>query len=135
MSSRVNDALHRLSSPLRRVEYILEREGYHVGDHESLEDPEVLMETMEMREQIESAESKEEVERVQAANGGAYICHILSRDRCAHQVSSENGRDYTGDHGLGRSEGLACCEGRSDQAKVPAGHREGSRGMATSTRQ
>ncbi|EPT04332.1 hypothetical protein FOMPIDRAFT_1157455 [Fomitopsis schrenkii] len=69
MSSQANDALHRLSTPLRRVEYILEREGYHVGDHESLEDPEVLMETMEMREQIESAESKEEVERVQATNG------------------------------------------------------------------
>ncbi|KAI0732399.1 hypothetical protein C8Q72DRAFT_901961 [Fomitopsis betulina] len=69
MSSQANDALHRLLSPLRRVEYILEREGYHVGDHESLEDPEVLMETMEMREQIESAESKEEVEQVQATNG------------------------------------------------------------------
>lgn len=78
MSSQANDALHRLLSPLRRVEYILEREGYHVGDHESPEDPEVLMETMEMREQIESAESKEEVEQVQATNGRAYICHILA---------------------------------------------------------
>ena len=98
MSSQVNDALHRLSSPLRRVEYILEREGYHIGDHEGLEDPEVLMETMEMREQIESAESREAVERVQAANGRAYICHILSHGRCAHRVFSEVGGDYTGDH-------------------------------------
>ena len=98
MSSRVNDALHRLSSPLRRAEYILEREGYHIGDHEGLEDPEVLMETMEMREQIESAESKEEVERVQAANGRACICQVLSRDCCTHRVSSEISGSYTRDH-------------------------------------
>jgi len=68
MSSRVNEALHRLSNPLRRAEYILQREGYPIGESENLEDPEVLMETMEMREQIEGAESKEEVEQVRAAN-------------------------------------------------------------------
>ncbi|TFY55578.1 hypothetical protein EVJ58_g8156 [Rhodofomes roseus] len=68
MSSRVNEALHRLSNPLRRVEYILQREGYPIGESENLEDPEVLMETMEMREEIEGAESKEGVERVRATN-------------------------------------------------------------------
>ncbi|KAH9937696.1 uncharacterized protein B0H18DRAFT_1206488 [Fomitopsis serialis] len=68
MSSRVNEALHRLSNPLRRVEYILQREGYPTSESENLEDPEMLMETMEMREQIEGAESKEEIEQVRAAN-------------------------------------------------------------------
>lgn len=70
MSARINDGLHRLSDPLRRVEYILDREGFGGEETDKLEDPELLMEILEMREQVEGAESREEVEQVQAQNAG-----------------------------------------------------------------
>ncbi|KZT65135.1 Co-chaperone Hsc20, partial [Daedalea quercina L-15889] len=68
MSSRVNEALHRLSSPLRRVEYILQREGYPIGESENLDDREVLRETMDMREAIEEARNQEQAEEIRAIN-------------------------------------------------------------------
>lgn len=71
LSTRSNEALHRLSNPLRRVEYILEREGFGLEESDSMEDPLLLMETMESQEEIQGAESREEVEQVRAVNAGA----------------------------------------------------------------
>ncbi|KZT02713.1 Co-chaperone Hsc20 [Laetiporus sulphureus 93-53] len=68
MSARINDALHRLSNPLRRVEYILEHEGFAGEDTDKLEDHTLLIDILEMRERIEGAESREEVEEVRAEN-------------------------------------------------------------------
>lgn len=69
MSARINEALHRLSNPLRRVEYILEREGFAGEETDKLEDPELLMDILELREEVENAESQEEVELVRKQNG------------------------------------------------------------------
>lgn len=72
MSSRINDALHHLSNPLRRVEYILEHEGFGRQETDSLDNPMLLMEILEMREQLESAEAPEEVEKIRSENAGMH---------------------------------------------------------------
>ncbi|KAI8995636.1 Co-chaperone Hsc20 [Trametes punicea] len=68
MSSRINEALHRLSDPLRRVEYILAREGYAGEESDKLDDMELLMEVMEAREGLANAQSSEEVVEIKAEN-------------------------------------------------------------------
>ena len=70
MSSRVNEALHHLSSPLRRAEYILAREGHAGEESDKLDDMELLMEIMEAREGLASAESSEEVAQIRCENDG-----------------------------------------------------------------
>ena len=71
MSSRINEALHQLSNPLKRAEYILAREGYAGGETDKLEDMDLLMEVMEAREGLASADSQEEVEEIRSQNQGA----------------------------------------------------------------
>ncbi|TFK89954.1 hypothetical protein K466DRAFT_644648 [Polyporus arcularius HHB13444] len=76
MSSRVNEALHKLSNPLRRVEYILAREGYAGEETDKLDDMGLLMDIMEAREGLANAESAEEVAEIRAEND-AKIQEIL----------------------------------------------------------
>ena len=73
MSSRINEALHRLSNPLRRAEYILAREGFAGEESDKLDDMELLMEVMEARESLANAQSPEEVAEIRAENDGQYI--------------------------------------------------------------
>ncbi|KAI0756981.1 Co-chaperone Hsc20 [Daedaleopsis nitida] len=68
MSSRVNEALHRLSSPLRRAEYILAQEGLAGEETDKLDDMELLMEVMEAREGLANAQSADEVGEIRAEN-------------------------------------------------------------------
>ncbi|KAI0735160.1 hypothetical protein C8Q76DRAFT_711216 [Earliella scabrosa] len=68
MSSRINEALHRLSDPLRRAEYILAREGYAGEETDKLDDMELLMEVMEAREGLANAQSEDEVADIRAKN-------------------------------------------------------------------
>lgn len=70
MSSRINEALHRLSNPLRRAEYILAREGFAGEESDKLDDMELLMEVMEARESLANAQSPEEVAEIRAENDG-----------------------------------------------------------------
>ncbi|KAH9849752.1 Co-chaperone Hsc20 [Lenzites betulinus] len=66
MSSRINEALHRLTDPLRRAEYILAREGHASEETDSTDDPELLMVVMEAREGLDCAESEEDVAEIRA---------------------------------------------------------------------
>ncbi|KAI0655088.1 Co-chaperone Hsc20 [Cubamyces menziesii] len=68
MSSRINEALHRLSNPLRRAEYILAREGFAGEESDKLDDMELLMEVMEARESLANAQSPDEVAEIRAEN-------------------------------------------------------------------
>ncbi|EIW64664.1 Co-chaperone Hsc20 [Trametes versicolor FP-101664 SS1] len=68
MSSRVNEALHRLSSPLRRAEYILACEGHAGEETDKLDDMELLMEVMEAREGLANAQSPEDVAEIREQN-------------------------------------------------------------------
>ncbi|KAI0825125.1 Co-chaperone Hsc20 [Trametes gibbosa] len=66
MSSRVNEALYRLTDPLRRVEYILAREGHASEETDSIDDAELLMAVMEAREALDCAKSAEDVAKITA---------------------------------------------------------------------
>lgn len=50
--------------------YILTRQGVPAQGEETLEDPELLMEVMELREAIENAETQEDVDAVREENNG-----------------------------------------------------------------
>ncbi|KAJ9475517.1 J-type co-chaperone JAC1, mitochondrial [Pseudozyma hubeiensis] len=64
-SALINRAYETLLNPLPRAFYLLERHGVkEVSESDSLEDPELLMEVMELRERLEEAENEEEAAEV-----------------------------------------------------------------------
>ncbi|KAL1924822.1 uncharacterized protein VTP21DRAFT_4476 [Calcarisporiella thermophila] len=67
-SSFINKAYNTLLNPLSRAQYILSLNGISVDESESLEDPELLMEVLETREQLEEAQAEEEVEIIATEN-------------------------------------------------------------------
>lgn len=61
----VNEAYQRLKDPRRRAEYLLSLEGIEIGSEEHrTDDPELLMEMMELTEAIDSAKSTETVDEL-----------------------------------------------------------------------
>jgi molecular chaperone HscB len=58
----VNAAYKALSSPLHRIEYILQRNGFNIEEVDQLEDLEFISEIMEVREEIEAGD----IERIYA---------------------------------------------------------------------
>ncbi|KAG2350356.1 Co-chaperone Hsc20 [Suillus weaverae] len=54
VSNTLNAAYKALSSPLHRIEYILQRNGLMTAEADPLEDPELISEIMEVREEIEA---------------------------------------------------------------------------------
>ncbi|KAI0078874.1 Co-chaperone Hsc20 [Panus rudis PR-1116 ss-1] len=71
ISSILNTAYRTLSDPVQRVLYILRREGIPTEGENILDDPELIMEVMELRESIENAESQEEVDKIREENQGS----------------------------------------------------------------
>lgn len=68
-SSMLNKAYETLRDPLLRAHLLLEKFGSFIpSEAESLEDPEVLMEVMELREELEDATSEEEAGEVREKN-------------------------------------------------------------------
>ena len=51
----------------------MQLEGIHISESESLDDPELIMEVMDVREELESAESREDVERIREETQGT-VC-------------------------------------------------------------
>lgn len=62
-SARINEAYKTLQSPLHRAQYLLSQRGIETAEDETakVDDPELLMEVLEAREQIEEAESEEDL--------------------------------------------------------------------------
>lgn len=58
----MNAAYKALSSPLHRIEYILQRNGFNIEEVDQLEDLEFISEIMEVREEIEAGD----IERIHA---------------------------------------------------------------------
>ncbi|CAM0141470.1 unnamed protein product [Umbelopsis sp. WA50703] len=77
-SSFLNKAYNTLKEPLARAQYMLALNGVEVSESESLEDPELLMEVMEVREQMEEAETEEDIEKLRLDNEGK-IEHTASQ--------------------------------------------------------
>lgn len=72
MSARINEAYKTLQSPLLRAQYLLSLRGIELAEDETakVEDPELLMEVLEAREQIEEAGSEEEIQAMREENEG-----------------------------------------------------------------
>ncbi|KAF2648332.1 co-chaperone protein HscB, mitochondrial precursor [Lophiostoma macrostomum CBS 122681] len=70
MSARINEAYKTLQSPLLRAQYLLSLRGIEIAEDETakVEDPELLMEVLEAREQIEEAESEEDLVQMKTEN-------------------------------------------------------------------
>jgi len=65
-SLRINDAYEKLKSPLKRAEYLLELAEIIVNkDGRGLKPPpEILMETMQAREELSETDDKEEIRKI-----------------------------------------------------------------------
>ena len=69
-SSQINEAYKTLQNPLLRAQYLLSLRGIDVGEDETakVEDPELLMEVLEMREDIEAAQEEAELAPMKESN-------------------------------------------------------------------
>jgi len=69
-SARINEAYKTLQNPLLRAQYLLSLRGIDVAEDETakVEDPELLMEVLDAREQIEEAQEEHELENMKAVN-------------------------------------------------------------------
>ncbi|KAF2636329.1 Co-chaperone Hsc20 [Massarina eburnea CBS 473.64] len=70
LSARINEAYKTLQSPLLRAQYLLSLRGIEVAEDETakVEDPELLMEVLETREQIEEAQSEDDLVDMKKVN-------------------------------------------------------------------
>ncbi|ORX40529.1 hypothetical protein BD324DRAFT_574695 [Kockovaella imperatae] len=68
LSGRVNEAYSVLADPLKRADYILSVHSSATEESDSLDDPMLLAEIMEAREDLENAETKDEVDRLGEEN-------------------------------------------------------------------
>ncbi|KAH8786564.1 Fe-S protein assembly co-chaperone HscB [Hyaloscypha finlandica] len=69
-SARINEAYKTLQNPLLRTQYLLSLRGIDVAEDETakVEDPELLMEVLDAREEIENAREEEELEEMKRIN-------------------------------------------------------------------
>ena len=69
-SARINEAYKTLQNPLLRAQYLLALKGVQVAEDETarVDDPDLLMEVLEMRETIEAAEEEEELKPLEKIN-------------------------------------------------------------------
>ncbi|KAL2049536.1 hypothetical protein ABVK25_010223 [Lepraria finkii] len=69
-SALINEAYKTLQDPLKRAQYLLSLRGIDVAEDERLkvEDPELLMEVLEVRENIEAAQEEGELEGMKRKN-------------------------------------------------------------------
>ncbi|MFQ6623138.1 hypothetical protein Gotur_002012 [Gossypium turneri] len=65
-SARVIDAYRTLSKPLSRAIYILRLEGVDVDEEQTVSDPELLTEIMEIREAVEEAPDSQALNQIQS---------------------------------------------------------------------
>ncbi|KAH8820414.1 Fe-S protein assembly co-chaperone HscB [Xylogone sp. PMI_703] len=69
-SARINEAYKTLQSPLLRAQYLLHLRGIDIAGDETakVDDPVLLMEVLETREEIEAAREEEELVELKAVN-------------------------------------------------------------------
>ena len=69
-SARINEAYKTLQNPLLRTQYLLSMRGIDVAEDETLkvEDPELLMEVLDTREDIENAQQEEDLAAMKEVN-------------------------------------------------------------------
>jgi molecular chaperone HscB len=69
-SARINEAYKALQNPLLRAQYLLRLRGIDVAEDETakVDDPALLMEVLDAREEIENAQEEEELDELKTAN-------------------------------------------------------------------
>jgi molecular chaperone HscB len=69
-SARINEAYKTLQDPLLRAQYLLRLRGVDVAEDETakVDDPELLMEVLDTREEIENAQEEEELVELKRVN-------------------------------------------------------------------
>lgn len=67
-SSLVNEAYKVLQSPLKRAIHLLSVKGENVAEDQKLQDPEFLMEIMELNEEVEQADTPEKLSKLNEKN-------------------------------------------------------------------
>ncbi|GAB4857176.1 hypothetical protein Ancab_015084 [Ancistrocladus abbreviatus] len=65
-SARVIDAYRTLGNPLSRAIYLMKLHGIHVDEEQTVSDPELLGEIMEIRESVEEAADSQELKQIQS---------------------------------------------------------------------
>ncbi|KAK9416853.1 putative Co-chaperone HscB, C-terminal oligomerization domain-containing protein [Seiridium unicorne] len=90
-SARINEAFKTLSSPLLRAQYLLSLQGLDIANDETakVEDPELLMEVLEAREEIEEAAEESDLEPLRARNQVREEESIAELERCFSEGDME----------------------------------------------
>lgn len=65
-SARVIDAYRTLSKPLTRAIYVLKLEGVNVDEEETVSEPELLTEILEIREAVDEAADSQALRQIQS---------------------------------------------------------------------
>jgi molecular chaperone HscB len=96
-SVTMNEAYETLQDPLSRAAYLLKLHGQtaSVSQDQTVNDPELLMEAMEAREQLAEAESVDAIEKLQVAAGAKAIDLIAQLSRAFADDDYENANRLT----------------------------------------
>ncbi|KAK4696358.1 molecular chaperone HscB, partial [Lecanoromycetidae sp. Uapishka_2] len=94
-SALINEAYKTLQDPLRRAQYLLSLRGIDVAEDERLkvEDPELLMEVLEVREAIEAAQEEGELEGMKMKNERNIAESEARLDRAFRHEDIEGAKD------------------------------------------
>lgn len=82
-SALVNEGYKTLSEDRLRGEYMLAKHGVAIQEEDKMDDPELLMEILEVREALEDAQTAEEVDEIRSNNKGEQTTTFLhERSAC-----------------------------------------------------
>lgn len=84
-SSLVNKAYSSLQVPLKRAEHLLELKGDKLGEEQTVDDPEFLMEMMELNEELENTNDVEKLRQLDSKNRSELEKIARSIDKCFKQ--------------------------------------------------
>src|SRR5579883_2642620 len=88
-AAALNDAYRTLKDPLARAVYLAELNGVELpGDGKTIDDPELLMEAMEAREELHEASSIEAIDALAAKTRGEMQKSLASWAVCSWQTTS-----------------------------------------------
>lgn len=80
-SALVNEGYKTLNNDRLRGEYLLSQRGVEIEEQDKMEDPELLMEILEVRESLAEAQTEEQISSIREQNKGkdivvAHICPL-----------------------------------------------------------
>ncbi|WP_299015758.1 co-chaperone HscB [uncultured Photobacterium sp.] len=97
-AAQINDAFQTLKKPISRSEYMLSEKGIDIrGEHKTLQDPEFLMQQMELREALEDIPSASDPESAlfdfEQQASALYKAQLADLEQLLNQESWEQAAD------------------------------------------